>query len=401
MSSYQGRGGGGNRRFNNRYSGGPRGGNQGRGQPMNNNSGPQFNGFRGNSQNSNSVRPHINKPQLCSYFQQGNCTNTNCSNLHQYSFNNEIGRLQQILTNSPIFSSCLISEGQVSISIAGKIQIFDVKSSNMITEFSIPGRTKCILYAGDFEPGFLLFCGDSHGQQMIGAISLSGAIGSFGPAHASGASCMMVRRGLVFVGGEDAKISVWYYTGQNFELGMIMEMDPASQGQIVCLELVQNTVLAGLQNGLVVGWEYNFESNQYVWKGNLHLMHKGRVTALAVLGDNYVFSGGEDGIVNCWDASAGFTGGQLLNATKAKPVSISAMAFCENRSGMQMLIGTTQGKILWYTLQQSDAKFVQPLYFHKKTITGLLKFENLEGYSGFITTAIDGVITVNNWNLAP
>ena len=398
MSNYRG---GGNRRFNNRYSGGSRGGNQGRSHPMSNNSGPQFNGFQGNTPNSNSFRPHINKPQLCLLFQQGNCTNMACPNLHQYSFRNEIGRLQQIPTNSPIFSSCLITESQISLATVGKIQIFDVKAGNMIAEFQIPGRTKCLLYAGDFDPGFLLFAGDLHGKQMIGAISLSGAIGGFGPAHMSGVSCMMVRRGLIFVGGEDAKVSVWYFTGQGFELGMIMEMDAAAQAQVVCLELVQSTVLAGLQNGLVVGWDYNFENNQYLWKGNLHLVHKGRVAALAVLGDNYVFSGGEDGIVNCWDASAGFTGGVIMNTTKTKPVSISEMAFCENATGMQMMIGTTQGKILWYTLQQSDAKFVQPLYFHKKSITGLLKFENLEGHRGFISTAIDGLITVNNWNLSP
>lgn len=389
----------GGRRFNNRYSQAPRGGHQGRGQSYPNAPNGQFSGFTGNANNS-SFRPHINKPQLCTYFQQGTCTNPSCQNLHQFTYNNEIGRLQQLNTNTSIFAGCLITESQVSIICPNKVQIFDVKTTNLITEFQIPGRTKAITYASEFEPGFLLFCGDSHGSQLLGAISLSGAIGNFNPAHAAGVSCMMVRRGLIFAGGEDAKVSVWYYTGQSFELGMVMEIDVAAQSQVTCIELVQNTIVAGLANGLVVGWDYNFETNQYVWKGALHLTHKGKVTALEVFNDCFIFSGGEDGIVNCWDASQGFTGGMLLNTTKTKPVSISRMMICESRGATQMLIGTHQGKILWYTLQQSDAKFVQPLYFHKKTITGLLQFKNLEGFCGFISLSFDGIIAVNNWNLS-
>ena len=254
----------GNPQGSNSFGNSSRGGNQHRGQSLNNHAGFQFNGSQGNPQGSNSYRPRVNKPQMCSFFQQGTCTNPGCQNLHQYSFNNEIGRLQQLNANTPIFAACLITDSQVSVSIAGKIQIYDIKTSAIIAEFPINGRTKQILYTSEFEPGFLLFCGDNRGQQLIGAISLNGAIGNFNPAHAAGVSCMMVRRGLIFAGGDDAKVSVWYYTGQNFELGMLMEMEPSLQSQVNCITLVQNFVIAGLISGLVIGWEYNFENNQYV-----------------------------------------------------------------------------------------------------------------------------------------
>ena len=97
----------GGRRFNNRgYN--PRGGNSGRGQPMNYNNGFQFSGHSANPANQGNFRPHVNKPQLCSFFQQGGCTNPNCTNLHQYSFHNEVSRLQMINANSLVFAACLI-----------------------------------------------------------------------------------------------------------------------------------------------------------------------------------------------------------------------------------------------------------------------------------------------------
>ena len=253
----------GGRRFNNRgYN--PRGGNSGRGQPMNYNNGFQFSGHSANPANQGNFRPHVNKPQLCSFFQQGGCTNPNCTNLHQYSFHNEVSRLQMINANSLVFAACLIGEAQLAISIAGKIIVYNIQTATVLAEFAIPGKTRQVLYTTDIEPGFLLFCGESHGAQMIGAISLSGAIVNFPNAHTSGTSCMMAKRGLVFVGGDDSKVSVWFYSGQAFELGMIMEMDAALQNSITCISLVQNFVIAGLASGLVVGWEYNFDNNQYI-----------------------------------------------------------------------------------------------------------------------------------------
>jgi WD40 repeat protein len=388
------------RRYNNNR-GNSRGFHQDRGH-QSNNPGFQFNNHQGSFQGSNTFRPHVNKPHLCSFFQQSTCTNPNCQNLHQYSYKNEIGRLQLINPNSPVFASCLVTDSQISVACTGKVLIFNIKTASPIAEFPIQGRVKFLLYTTEIPPGFLFFCGDSHNTQLIGAISLSGAVVNFNTqAHAAGVSRMVTKNGLIFVGGDDAKVSVWYYNSQSFELGMTMDVDVSMQGSITCLQIVQNTVLAGLSNGLVVGWEYNFETNQSVWKGNLSPIHKGKVTCLEILNDCFVFSGGEDGIVNCWDASSGFSGGSLLNATKSNPVQISQLMLCENKGTNNLLVGTTQGKILWYVLQQSDAKFVQPLHFHKKNISGLSMFNNLEGYCGFVSTSIDGGIIVSNWNLNP
>ena len=171
------------------------------------------------------------------------------------------------------------------------------------------------------------------------------------------------------------------------------------QAQVLCLEFVGNVIFAGLANGRIVGWDYNFENNTNQFMGSLSLGHNGRVTCLDVLDDQYLFSGGEDGIVNCWDSQAGFQGGSLLNATKAKPVQISSMLIFKGQTATFLLLGTNNGKILWYSLQGSEAKFTQPLSYHRKSVTGLLKLD-LEGHLGFISSSIDGLIHVSNWSVA-
>lgn len=385
----------GGRRFTTGRFPNSRGGQGGRGQNSFN-SGAQFTGYQNGGQNFS--RPPINKPKVCMFFQQGMCNNANCPSQHQYSYNNEIGRLQQISVNMPIFASCMVSQSKIAVALSGKIAIYEVTNGEIITELQIQGKTKCLVYASDLAGGTLLFCGEAQRGQLLGAIGSGGNIFNFPAAHNGGVNCMIIKGNLIFAGGDDAKVSVWYFSGQGFALGMTMDIDAAMQSQICCMEFVGNTLIAGLFNGFVVGWDYNFESNQCTWKGNLHLIHKGKVTSLVVLNDNYIFSGGEDGMINCWDASSGFNGGSLLNITKNKPMQISQMSICECSNGTALLVATTSGKILWYILQQSDAKFFQPLNYHKKAITGLKLFENLHNFNGFITTSIDGLIIVSNWN---
>jgi WD40 repeat protein len=340
----------------------------------------------------------MTKPRICLNFQQGQCVNHSCQDLHQYSYNNEITRLQQITAPSTVFTSCLIGEAQLAVALPGKICVFDIKAGRQIAEFAVQGRTKCLIYSEDFGQPFVFFCGDSNNRQLIGSISLTGSIFGFGQAHSAGVNAMTVRRGLIFAGGDDAKVSVWYCAENGFMLGQMMDMDAALAGQVLCMEIVQNVLIAGLANGLVVGWEYNFETNGYLWKGSLHLRHAGKVTAVEVLNDSFVFSAGEDGIVNCWDATSGFSGGALLNATKAKPVQITKLCICETASGTALLLGTAQGKILWYSLSGSEAKFQQPLSYHRKPITGLMPFFNLENFSGFVSTSIDALLIVSTWS---
>lgn len=388
---------GGGRRFNNRYAT-HRGGGVSSDRHSQHNPGFQFT----NPQNPNSRQsyPQANKTRICFDFQQGSCPNNQCGSLHQYSFKNEIGRLQQIQTNSPVFAASLIQNSQISVALQGRISIFDIKAGNCVAEFQIQGRTKFLQYSEDFGQGFIFFAGDSNGRQLLGAISSAGVNFNFANVHAAGVNCLIIRRGLIFAGGDDGKASVWYFNGQNFEFGTQIDVDQSVKAQILCLELVGNMLFAGLANGFVVAWEYNFETNQCVWKGNLTLKHNGKVSCLSNLADAYLFSGGEDGLVNCWDCNSDYQGGTLLNATKTKPVQITQLLICQGTSGLNLLISTNNGKILWYTLQGSEAKFVQPLNYHRKSITGLLKFEGLEGYSGFISTSIDPIIHVSNWNMA-
>lgn len=388
---------GGGRRFNNRFAN-HRGGGMSSDRHSQQNAG--FNYAGGQNMNSRQSFQQNNNTRTCLAFQQGSCPNNPCNSLHQYSYKNEIGRLQQIQTNSPVFAASLIQNSQISVALQGRISIFDIKSGSCVTEFPVQGRTKFIQYSEDFGQGFIFYAGDSSNRQLLGAISSSGSNLAFANAHNAGVSCLIIRRGLIFVGGDDGKVSVWYFNGQNFEFGTQMEVDQSVRAQVGCLELVGNMLFAGLANGFVVAWEYNFDSNQCVWKGNLTLKHNGKVNCLSNLADAYLFSGGEDGLVNCWDCNSAYQGGTLLNATKNKPVQITQLLICESSKSLNLLLSTNTGKILWYLLQGSEAKFLQPLNYHRKSITGLLKFEGLEGYSGFISTSIDPIIHVSNWNMA-
>ena len=387
---------GGGRRFNNRHSGGGRGGSNSVNQH------PRQGGFSmPNNENPNqrSNRPAISKPKICMFFQQGSCTAQACRDLHQYSYNNEIGRLQQVALGSPAFASCLVQNSQVCVALQGRVAIFDLKTAQSLAEFQVKGRTKVVSYSEDFGQGYIFFAGDANNRQLIGAINTAGTIANFAETHSAGVNCMVIRNGLIFVGADDAKVSVWYLNQTSFEFGVFLEIESSLQAQVLSLEIVGNFVFAGLANGRIVGWEYNFENNSNKFVGGLSLGHNGRVACLCVLADRYLFSAGEDGIVNCWDSQTGFQGGNLLNATKAKPVQISSMLICEGQSGTFLLLGTNHGKILWYTLQGSEAKFTQPLSYHRKSITGLLKLD-LEGHRGFISSSIDGLIHVSNWNMA-
>lgn len=387
--------GGGGRRFNNRYSN-SRGGGGHSDRHSQHPSNFQFSAPQ--TPNTRQSFPRSNKPQVCLNFQQGACTNSPCTYQHQYSFKNEIGRLQQISTPTPVFASTIIQNSQISVALQGRIAIFDIKSGACVAEFQIQGRTKVLFYSEDF--GHIFFGGDTMGRQLLGGISSAGVTFNFAVVHNGGVNCLIVRKGLIFAGGDDGKVTVWYFNGQSFEFGTQLDLDPSIQSQIFCLELVKNMIFAGLGNGCVVAWEYNFETNQSCWKGNLTLCHKGKVSCLTNLADAYLFSGGEDGIINCWDSNSDYQGGTLLNATKTKPVQVTTMLISENSVSPYLLLGTNQGKILWYSLQGSEAKFMQPLAYHRKSVTSLLKFEGLEGFSGFISTSIDPLIHVSNWNMA-
>ena len=387
---------GGGRRFNNRYSGGGRGGSNSVNQH------PRQGGFSMPSNENpgqRSNRPAISKPKICMFFQQGSCTAQGCRDLHQYSYNNEVGRLQQVTLGSPAFASCLVQNSQVCVALQGRVAIFDIKTAQGVVDFQVKGRTKVVCYSEDFGTGFIFFAGDAGNRQLIGAVSATGATAMFDERHSAGVNCMVIRNGLIFVGGDDAKVSIWCHNQTSFVFGAYLEIESSLQAQVLSLELVGNFVFAGLANGRIVGWEYNFETNVSKFVGALSLGHNGRVTCLSVLADQYLFSAGEDGIVNCWDSQAQFQGGNLLNATKAKPVQISSMLICEGQSATFLLLGTNNGKVLWYTLQGSEAKFTQPLSYHRKSITGLLKLD-LEGHRGFISSSIDGLIHVSNWNMA-
>ena len=304
-----------------------------------------------------------------------------------------------MVLGSPAFASCLVQNFQVCVALQGRVAIFDIKTAQLVIEFPVKGRTKALSYSEEFGQGYVFFAGDAGNRQLIGAISTAGATASFPESHSSGVNCLVVRRRLVFVGGDDGNVSVWYQDHTGFKFGVFLASQPAVQGQVLCLELVGNVVFAGQANGKVVAWEYNFEKNENQFMGALALGHNGRVTCLAVLAEQYLFSAGEDGIVNCWDSQVQFQGGSLLNATKAKPVQISSMIICEEQAGTFLLLGTNNGKILWYSLQGSEAKFTQPLSYHRKSVTGLLPLD-VEGFRGFISSSIDGLIHVSNWSVA-
>jgi WD40 repeat protein len=394
--------GGGGRRFNNRSNNSGRGGNNTGGMPgrqggfsLPSNQNPSS---QGSFPNRRAPRAEFNKPRICMSFQQGSCVNNPCRDQHQYSYNNEIGRLQQVSIGGPVFASNLVNPSQVCVALQGRIAIFDLKSGQKVFEVQVQGRTKALEYSEDFGQGFIFFAGDTSNRQLLGGISNSGGLGHFSECHASGLNCLKVRRNLIFAGSDDGKVSVWYFA-QGFVFGCFLEADPNVQAQVLCLEVMNSVVFAGLANGRIVGWEYNFEKNTSQFMGSLNLGHNGRVTSLQTLADQYLFSGGDDGMVNCWDSQNQYQGGCLLNATKAKPVQISSMLICEGQTGTFLILGTGNGKILWYNLQGSEAKFMQPLSYHRKSVTGLLLLD-LEGHHGFISTSIDGLIHVSNWNIS-